>query len=63
MKRKYKAGSSITVISNYMQYWIESKPWGQEIRIVNDNDEVMVIECRWANYKRAYDVQDTDRLS
>jgi hypothetical protein len=23
----------------------------------------MVIECRWANYKRAYDVQDTDRLS
>jgi hypothetical protein len=29
MQRKYKAGSSITVIPNYMQYWIESKPWGQ----------------------------------
>jgi hypothetical protein len=63
MKRKYKAGSSITVIPNYMQYWIESKPWGQEIRIVNDNDEVMVIECRWAEYRRPRDVQDLDRLS
>lgn len=63
MQRKYKAGSSLTVIPNYMQYWIESKPWGQEIRIVNDNDEVMVIECRWAKYRRTRDVQDIDRLS
>ena len=46
-----------------MQYWIESKPWGQEIRIVNDNDEVMVIECRWAEYRRPRDVQDLNRLS
>jgi hypothetical protein len=62
MQRKYKQGSSLTVIPNYMQHWIESKPWGHEIRIVNDNDEVMVIECRWAKYRRTRDVHDLNRL-
>ena len=40
------------VINDYMQHWVISAPDGNEIRIVDGDDNTWKIVCKWKKYRR-----------